>query len=65
MTIKYGTNNYNVAYKEIVNWALKRYNGLLDSIKPYKNPRTFKSSYKIYIFHTRYQRSYRSRSNTI
>ena len=58
MTINYGTNNYNVAYNEIVNWALKRYNGLLDIVKPYINPRTFRSSYKIYIFDTRYQRDH-------
>ena len=33
----------------------KDYNGLPHDIKPYKNHRTFKSSYRIYVFDTRYQ----------
>ena len=31
------------------------YNGLPHNIKPYINHRTFKSSYRIYVFDTRYQ----------
>ena len=57
MTINYGCNNYNVTYKEIVNFN-RNYNGLLDIIKPYINLRSFKSSYRIYIFDTRYQRDH-------
>ena len=54
MNINYGTNNYNEAFKEIVKFN-KDYNGLPHNIKPYINPRTFKSSYRIYVFDTRYQ----------
>ena len=54
MNINYGTNNYNEAFKEIVSFN-KDYNGLPYNIKPYINHRTFKSSYRIYVFDTRYQ----------
>ena len=54
MNINYGTNNYNEAFKEIVSYN-KDYNGLPHNIKPYINHRTFKSSYRIYVFDTRYQ----------
>ena len=54
MSINYGTNNYNEAFKEIVSFN-KDYNGLPYKIKPYINHRTFKSSYRIYVFDTRYQ----------
>ena len=54
MNIYYGTNNYNEALKEIVSF-IKDYNGLPHNIKPYINHRTFKSSYRIYVFDTRYQ----------
>ena len=53
MNINYGTNNYNEASKEIVSFN-KDYNGLPHNIKPYMNHRTFKSSYRIYVFDTRY-----------
>ena len=56
MNINYGTNNYNGAFKEIVSFN-KDYNGL-PHIKPYINHRTFKSSYRIYVFDTRYQRDH-------
>ena len=54
MKINYGTNNYNEAFKEIVNFN-KDFSGLPHYIKPYINHRTFKSSYRIYVFDTRYQ----------
>ena len=54
MNINYGTNNYNEAIKETVNFN-KDYNGLPHNIKPYINQKTFKSSYRIYVFDTRYQ----------
>ena len=54
MNINYGTNNYNAAFKEIINFN-KDYNGLPHINKPYINHRTFKSSYRIYVFDTRYQ----------
>ena len=54
MNINYGTNNYNEAFKEIVSFN-KDYNGLPHNIKPYINHKTFKSSYRIYVFDTRYQ----------
>ena len=57
MNINYGTNNYNEAFKEIVSFN-KDYNGLPHKIKPYINHRTFKSSYRIYVFDTRYQRDH-------
>ena len=57
LTIKYGAINYIVAYKEIVNFN-RNYNGLLDSINPYINHKTFKIIYRMYIFYTRYQRYY-------
>ena len=50
----YGTNNYNETFKGIVNFN-KDYSRLSHNIKPYINLRTFKSSYRIYVFHTRYQ----------
>ena len=55
MNINYGTNNFNEAYKEIVSFN-KEYYGLPHNIKPYINHRTFRSSYRIYVFDTRYQR---------
>ena len=39
--IRYGTNKYNKAFKEIVNFN-KDYNGLPHNLKPYINHRTFK-----------------------
>ena len=57
MNINYGTNNYNEAFKEIVSFN-KDYNGLPHNIKPYINHRTFKSSYRIYVFDNRYQRDH-------
>ena len=54
MNINYGTNNYNKASKETVN-SSKDYNRLPQNIKPNINPRTFKSSYRIYVFDTRCQ----------
>ena len=53
-SIYYGADNFNVAHKEIVIFN-RNYIGLLDSIKPYINPRTFKSNKEIYIFDTRYR----------
>ena len=52
--INYGSNNYNEAFKEIVSFN-KDYNGLPHNIKPYINHETFKSSYRLYVFDTRYQ----------
>ena len=57
MNINYGTNNYNEAFKEIVSFN-KYFNGLPHNIKPYLNHRIFKSSYRIYLFDTRYQRDH-------
>ena len=54
MNINYCTNNYNEAFKEIVNFN-KDYNGLPQNIQPYINHRTFKISYRIYVFDTRYE----------
>ena len=54
MNTNYGTNNYNEAFKEIASFN-KDYIGLPHNIKPYINHRTFKSSYRIYVFDTRYQ----------
>ena len=54
MNNNYGTNNYNEAVKEIVSFN-KDYNGLPHNIKQYINHRTLKSSYRIYVFYTRYQ----------
>ena len=54
MNINYCTHNYNEAFKEIVSFN-KDYNGLPHNIKPYKNLRTFKSNYRIYVFDTKYQ----------
>ena len=53
MNINYATNNYNEASKEMVNF--NKDNRLPHNIKPYINHRTFKSSYRIYVFDTRYQ----------
>ena len=58
MNINYGTNNYNEAFKEIVSFFNKDYNGLPHNINPYINHRTFKSNYRIYVFDTRYQRDH-------
>ena len=57
MSINYGTNDYNEAFKEIFSFN-KDYNGLPHNIKPYINHRTFKSNYRIYVFDTRYQRDH-------
>ena len=57
MNINYGTNNYNEGFKEIVSFN-KDYNGLPHNIKPYINHRIFKSSYRIYVFDTRYQNNH-------
>ena len=57
MNINYDANNYNEAFKEIVSFN-KDNNGLPHNIKPYINHRTFKSSYRIYVFDTRYQRDH-------
>ena len=54
VNINSGSNNYNEAFKEIVSFN-KHYNGLPHNIKPYINHRTFKSSYRIYVFDARYQ----------
>ena len=54
MNINYGANIYIEAFKEIVSFN-KDYNGLPHNIKPYINHRTIKSSYRIYVFDTRYQ----------
>ena len=54
MNINHGANNKNEAFKEIFNFN-KDYNGLPHNIKPYKNLRLFKSSYRTYVFDTRYQ----------
>ena len=54
LNINFGTNNYNEAFKEIVNFN-KDYNVLPHNIKPYINNRTFKSNYRIYVFDTRLQ----------
>ena len=49
----FGTNNYNEAFKEIVSFN-KDYNGLPHNIKPYIKHRLIKSSYRIYVYDTRY-----------
>ena len=54
MNIYYVTNNYNEAFKEIVSLN-EDYNGLPNNMKPYINHGKFKSNYRIYVFHTRYQ----------
>ena len=54
MNINDDTNNYNEAFKKIVNFN-KDYNGLPHNIKLYINHRTFKRNYRIYVFDTRYQ----------
>ena len=54
MNINYDTNIYSEAFKEIFSFN-KGYNGLPHNIKPYINHKTFKRSYKIYVFDTRYQ----------
>ena len=54
LKINYGANNYNEAFKEIVNFN-KDYNGLPHNIKPYINHRTFKCNYRIFVFDTRHQ----------
>ena len=54
MNINYGSNNYNDAFNEIVSFN-KDYNGLPHNKKTYINHRTFKSSYRIHVFDTRYQ----------
>ena len=55
--INYSTNNYNEVTKEIVIFN-KAYNGLPHNIKPYKNHRLFKISYRIYVFDARYQNNH-------
>ena len=57
MNIKYFTTNCNAAKQDIVNFN-RNYNGLLDSIKSCINHRTFKSSYRTYMFETRYRRDH-------
>ena len=52
MNIIFGANNYNESFEEIVNF-IKDYSGLPHNIKPYINHRTFKSSYRIFVFDTR------------
>ena len=52
--MNYGTNNYIEVFKVIVNFY-KDYKGLHHNIKPYINHRTFKCSYRKYVFDTRYQ----------
>ena len=54
MNINYGDKNYNEAFKEIVSFN-GGYTGLPHNIKPYIYHRLFKSSYRIYVFDTRYQ----------
>ena len=54
MDINYGTKNYKKAFKEIVNFN-KDYSGIPHNVKPYINHRTIKSSYRIFVFDTRYQ----------
>ena len=54
MNFNYSANNYNEAFKEIVNFN-KDYNGLPHNIKPNVNHRLFKSNYRIYVFNTGYQ----------
>ena len=54
MNFNYDTYNYNEAFKEMVNFN-KDHNGLPHNIKPYIIYRTFKSSYRIYVFDTRYK----------
>ena len=54
MNFNYGFNYYNEAFNDIVNLN-KDYIGLPHNIEPYINHRTFKSSYRIYVFDTRYQ----------
>ena len=52
MNNNYCTNFYNEAFKDFVN---KGYNGLPHNVKPYINHRIFKSSFRLYVFDTRYQ----------
>ena len=54
MNINNGTNNYNEAFKEIIIFK-KDCNRLPHNNKPYINHRTFKISYRIYVFDTRYR----------
>ena len=54
MIIIYGANNFNEALKKIASFN-KDYNGLIHNIKPYLDHRTLKSSYRLYVFDTRYQ----------
>ena len=54
MKINYRTVNYNEAFKNIVNFN-KDFNGLPHNIKPDINRRTFESSYRLYVFDTRYK----------
>ena len=54
MNINYVTNNYHKAFKEIVTFN-KDYNELPHNIKPHINHTTFKSSYLIFVFDTRFQ----------
>ena len=54
MNINYGTKIYNEAFKEVVNFN-KEFNGLPHNIRPTINHRTFKTSFRIYVFDTSYQ----------
>ena len=57
MNINSGTNYDNEVFKEIVKFN-KDYNGLPHNIKPHINHKAFKSSYRIYVFDTRYQKDH-------
>ena len=57
MNTNYGTDNYTEAVKEIVNFN-EDYIGLTHNNKPYINRRTFKRSYRVYVFDTRNQNNH-------
>ena len=63
MNINYGTKNYKEAIKKIVNFNID-YSGLPHNSKPNTNHRRFKSSYRIYVFDTRYQNDHRGPQTT-
>ena len=54
MNTNYGSNIYNEAFKDIVSFN-KDYNRLPHNMEPYINHRAFKSTYRIYVFDTRYR----------
>ena len=54
MTIKYHTDKYDEAFKEIIS-SDNNYNGLHYFIILYKNQRALKNDYRIFIGETRYQ----------